>query len=70
MEDTLEIGDYILVKKFEYGYSVLNATERFLELKKPERHDVMVFVFPLDHSKDYIKRCIGIPGDVIRKRTR
>lgn len=65
MEDTLLIGDYILVKKYEYGYSLLNKTDRFLEFKKPQRHDILVFVYPGDHSKDYIKRCIGIPGDVI-----
>ncbi len=70
MEDTLEIGDYILVKKYEYGYSLLNATQRFLEFKKPQRHDIVVFVFPLDHSKDYIKRCIGIPGDVIEEKNK
>jgi signal peptidase I len=66
MEDTLLIGDYILVKKFEYGYSLLNKTPRFLEFKKPEHHDILVFVYPGDHSKDYIKRCIGLPGDVIQ----
>jgi signal peptidase I len=68
MEDTLEIGDYILVKKYEYGYSLLNATNRFLEFKKPQRHDIVVFVYPMDHSKDFIKRCIGIPGDVISEK--
>jgi signal peptidase I len=70
MEDTLEIGDYILVKKFEYGYSLLNATDRFLEFKKPQRHDIVVFVFPLDHTKDYIKRLIGLPGDVIEEKNK
>ncbi len=70
MEDTLEIGDYILVKKYEYGYSLLNATNRFFEFKKPERHDIVVFVFPLDHTKDYIKRLIGLPGDVIEEKNK
>ncbi len=65
MEDTLLIGDYILVKKYEYGYSVLNKTPRFMEFRKPQHRDILVFVFPNDHSKDYIKRCIGLPGDVI-----
>ncbi|MGH7739102.1 MAG: signal peptidase I, partial [bacterium] len=66
MEDTLQIGDYILVKKYEYGYSLLNKTPRFLEFNKPHRGDVMVFVYPDDHTKDFIKRCIGLPGDVIQ----
>jgi signal peptidase I len=70
MEDTLQIGDYILVKKYEYGYSLLNKTDRFLQFKKPKRHDILVFVFPGDHTKDYIKRCIGIPGDVILEKNK
>ncbi len=49
---------------------MLNATERFLEFKKPQRHDIVVFVFPLDHTKDYIKRLIGIPGDVIEEKNK
>lgn len=65
MEDTLLIGDYILVQKYEYGYSLLNKTERFLEFRKPQRREILVFVYPQDHSKDFVKRCIGLPGDVI-----
>jgi signal peptidase I len=65
MEDTLLPGDYILVKKYEYGYSLWNSTPRFLQFHKPQRRDIIVFVYPMDHSKDFIKRCIGLPGDVI-----
>ena len=65
MEDTLLIGDYILVKKYEYGYSLLNKTPRFLQFKKPQRREILVFVYPEDHTKDFIKRCVGLPGDVI-----
>jgi len=65
MEDTLLVGDYLLVKKYEYGYSLFNKTPRFLQFKKPDHKDILVFVFPVDHSKDFIKRCIGLPGDVI-----
>ncbi len=65
MEDTLLVGDYILVKKYEYGYSFLNKTPRFLEFNKPKRGDIVVFVFPQDPSKDFIKRCMGTPGDVL-----
>jgi signal peptidase I len=68
MEDTLQVGDYILVKKYEYGYSFFNQTPRFLEFHKPQRRDVVVFMFPEDHSKDFIKRCIGTPGDVVELR--
>jgi signal peptidase I len=65
MVGTLLKGDYILVKKYEYGYSLLNQSSRFLEFRKPQRRDVVVFVFPNDHSKDYIKRLVGTPGDVL-----
>jgi signal peptidase I len=68
MEDTLLVNDYILVNKFTYGYSFLNKTARFLELNKPKRRDVVVFVYPVDPSKDFIKRCIGVPGDVVELR--
>lgn len=70
MEDTLQVGDYILVKKYEYGYSFLNKTPRFFEFHKPQRKDVLVFVFPEDHSKDFIKRCVGIPGDIIEYKNK
>ena len=58
MEDTLQIGDYILVKKYEFGYSLLNKTARFLQFKKPQKGDILVFVYPKDPSKDFIKRII------------
>ena len=70
MEDTLLVGDYILVKKYEYGYSIWNSTNRFLEFRKPQHRDVVVFVYPGDHTKDYIKRCIGLPGDVIEVKNK
>lgn len=44
MEDTLLIHDYLLVKKYEYGYSLLNRTDRFLQFKKPQHGDILVFV--------------------------
>ncbi len=65
MEDTLQVGDYILVKKYEYGYSFLNKTPRFFDLHKPQRGDIVVFVYPNDHSKDFIKRCRGVAGDIL-----
>jgi len=68
MENTLLIGDYLLVKKYEYGYTLLNRTGRFLQFKEPERGEILVFVFPEDRSKDYIKRCVGIPGDILAMR--
>ena len=66
MEDTLAIGDRILVNRFVYGTKVPFSSTRVLEIREPARGDVVVFEFPKDHSKDYIKRVIGMPGDRIR----
>jgi len=56
MIPTLLVGDHILVNKFIYHF------------KDPQHGDVVVFKFPLDPKKDYIKRIIGIPGDRIEIR--
>lgn len=68
MMPTLLVGDFILVNKFSYGlrWPVLNA--KFVELGEPQRGDVIVFRFPQDEAVDYIKRVVGVPGDVINYR--
>jgi signal peptidase I len=65
MENTLLVGDHIFVNKFIYGYHIPFTEGRFLEFWKPRHGDIIVFVFPEDTSKDFIKRVIGVPGDVI-----
>ena len=65
MENTLLIGDHILVNKFIYGFEVPFTNLRILKLRDPKRGDVIVFEFPPDPSKDFIKRVIGVPGDEI-----
>jgi signal peptidase I len=65
MEPTLLIGDHILVSKFIYGITIPFTEKRFFGFKKPKRSDVIVFVYPLDPSKDFIKRVIGVEGDKI-----
>ncbi|MCL1926252.1 MAG: signal peptidase I [Syntrophorhabdaceae bacterium] len=65
MENTLLVGDHIFVNKVAYGYHIPFTKGRVLELNKPRHGDIMVFVFPEDPSKDFIKRVIGVPGDVI-----
>jgi len=56
MEDTLLINDRIVVTKFSYWFN------------EPQRGDVVVFKYPLDTTKDYVKRLIGLPGDIIEIR--
>ena len=65
MIPTLKIGDHIFVNKFIYGLRIPYTKIRFFDFSKPKRGDVAVFIFPLDNSKDYIKRVIGLPGDTI-----
>ena len=65
MEPTLLIGDHILVNKFIYGIRIPFTTIRWPRFEDPERGDVIVFTFPEDRTKDFIKRVIGVPGDTI-----
>jgi signal peptidase I len=65
MMPTLLAGDYILVNKFTYGLRVPILNNTFFEVNQPKRGDVFVFHYPSAPSVDYIKRVIGVPGDII-----
>ena len=65
MLPTLEIGDFILVNKFAYGLRLPVLHSKILPIGEPKRGDVIVFRYPEDPKVDYIKRLIGVPGDVI-----
>ncbi len=70
MKPTLLVGDHILVNKFIYGiklrvpFSSLNYT--LIPISSPKRNDVVVFIYPVDPKKDFIKRVIGLPGDTVQ----
>ncbi|MDA8127542.1 MAG: signal peptidase I [Betaproteobacteria bacterium] len=68
MMPTLLVGDFILVNKFTYGIRLPVINKKVIELNDPKRGDVMVFRYPGDPSLDYIKRVIGVPGDVVEYR--
>lgn len=82
MIPTLLIGDHILVYKLSYGFQwpkdckmvssfppiTCYAATSLLEFGKPERGDIIVFRYPEDEDKDFIKRVVGIPGDRIEIR--
>lgn len=82
MIPSLQIGDHILVNKLAYGLQVPQDCEfeaallpvtcysssMLLEFEKPQRGDIIVFRYPEDEHKDFIKRIIGLPGDTIQIR--
>ncbi len=68
MIPTLLIGDHLLVNKFIYGTKVPFSDKRILNLRKPERGDIIVFKYPEDPSRDFIKRVIAVEGDSIESR--
>lgn len=65
MEPTLLVGDHILVNKFLYGVKIPFLNKTLIPISDPQRDDVIVFIYPVDTSKDFIKRVIGLPGDTI-----
>jgi signal peptidase I len=70
MMPTLLIGDFILVNKYTYGIRLPVINQKIVQLNNPARGDVMVFRYPADPSLDYIKRVIGVPGDVVEYRNK
>lgn len=70
MLPTLEVGDHILVNKFAYGIRLPVVGTRLFDTSTPRRGDVVVFVYPVDPSKDFIKRVVAVPGDVIQIRNK
>lgn len=65
MRMTLIEGDIILVNKFLYGAKIPWTDSRLPAVRQPKRGDVIVFIYPEDKKKDFIKRLIGLPGDTV-----
>jgi signal peptidase I len=68
MYPTLEIGDHIFVNKFIYGIRIPYTRTKFFELRGPDRGEVIVFIYPCDPDRDYIKRVVALAGDTIEVR--
>ncbi len=70
MQDTLLIGDFLFVNKFEYGPKIPFTHIRLPGLRAPRRGDVIVFQFPQDPTKDFIKRCVATGGETLEVRNK
>ena len=75
MEPTLLIGDALIASKYPYGYGMASApmpitlgTTKRIFGSLPERGDVVVFRWPGDLSKSWVKRVVGLPGERVRMR--
>jgi signal peptidase I len=70
MVPTLLVGDHILVNKFIYGVKIPLLRRTIIPVSEPKRGEIVVFIFPNDRSKDFIKRVIGIAGDKVEIRNK
>jgi signal peptidase I len=66
MEKTLLVGDFLLVNKMVYGAEVPFTGHHLPAIRRPQRGDVIVFQWPLDHTKNFVKRLVGVPGDTLK----
>ena len=68
MEGTLLVGDFLLVNKLVYGAEVPFTKVKLPAMRTPERGDVIVFQWPVDRTKNFVKRIVGMPGDTLEMR--
>ncbi|HEX9019904.1 MAG TPA: signal peptidase I [Nitrospirota bacterium] len=68
MIPTLTIGDHLLVNKFIYGPRIPFTDTRFFTWHEPKRGEIIVFKYPENEDKNFIKRVVGLPGDKIEIR--
>ncbi|HET6761344.1 MAG TPA: signal peptidase I [Gemmatimonadaceae bacterium] len=68
MEGTLLTGDFLLVNKLVYGAEVPFVRGRTPSIRAPRRGDVVVFQWPADRTKNFVKRVVGLPGDTLSMR--
>lgn len=66
MIPTLTIGDHLLVNKFVYGPRIPFTDSRIFTWKEPKRGEIIVFKYPENEDKNFIKRVVGLPGDKIQ----
>jgi signal peptidase I len=70
MIPTLLIGDHILANKFIYGTTIPFTDKKILIFRHPEKGDIIIFKYPRDPDKDFIKRVMATEGDVIEEKNK
>ena len=70
MENNLLIGDHLLVNKFVFAPTVTRAELSLLPIDEISRGDILVFKYPEEPERDFIKRVIGLPGETIELRNK
>ncbi|MBC8089791.1 MAG: signal peptidase I [Phycisphaerae bacterium] len=65
MESTLLVGDFLLVNKMVYGAEIPFSNRHLPAIRSPKRGDVIVFEWPTDPTKNFVKRLVGLPGDTV-----
>ncbi|HEY8164661.1 MAG TPA: signal peptidase I [Gemmatimonadaceae bacterium] len=68
MEGTLLVGDFLLVNKLVYGAEVPFTGVKLPAIRAPRHGDIIVFQWPVDRTKNFVKRIVGLPGDVLEMR--
>jgi signal peptidase I len=68
MIPTMQVGDHIFVNKFIYGVRIPFTKTRFFDWRKPKRGEVIVFIYPREPEKDFIKRVVAVEGDSVEVR--
>ena len=68
MEGTLMAGDFLLVNKLVYGAEVPFTGVKLPKVRSPQRGDIIVFQWPMDRTKNFVKRIVGMPGDTLEMR--
>jgi signal peptidase I len=70
MIPTLLVGDHLLANKFIYGERMPFTDEKIFAFEKPKRGDIIIFRYPRDPSKDFIKRVVAVEGDTVEERNK